>query len=205
MTNVQYITHCNKRFGYVEGAELALKGGCRWIQLRMKDATDEEFLKTGFLVRKMCKVYNATFVIDDRVHLVKTLEADGIHLGKNDMPVDEAKKLLQNDNIIIGGTANTFEDIVQLNNKGADYIGCGPFRYTETKKNLAPLLGIEGYIQIINNMKQHDISIPVIAIGGITYENVIQIMETGVSGIAISGAILNAEDPEKEMRRIIKL
>lgn len=90
MNNIQFITHENQRFGYVEGAEMALRGGCKWVQLRMKDATDNEFLSVGRKVSTLCRNYNAIFLLDDRVHLVAELGADGVHLGKNDMPISEA-------------------------------------------------------------------------------------------------------------------
>ena len=143
MNNIQFITHENQRFGYVEGAEMALRGGCKWVQLRMKDATDNKFLSIGRKVAALCRSYNATFLLDDRVHLVAELGADGVHLGKNDMPISEARRILGNEKII-GGTANTFADVQHLAAQGADYIGCGPFRYTPTKRNLAPILGLEG-------------------------------------------------------------
>ena len=143
---IQFITHKNERYGYVDGARMALLGGCRWIQLRMKDATDDEARPLAVEIKKLCKEYGAKFIIDDRVSLVKEIGADGVHLGKNDMPVDEARRVLGTD-YIIGGTANTFEDIERLARQGADYIGCGPFRFTTTKKNLSPVLGLEGICQ----------------------------------------------------------
>ncbi|GAB6982776.1 thiamine phosphate synthase [Prevotella dentasini] len=203
MNNIQYITHSNDRFDHIEGAELALKGGCRWVQLRMKDATDEDFLAAGRRVRELCSAFGATFVLDDRVHLVKELQADGVHLGRLDMPVDEARKYLGDGKIIIGGTANTFDDILKLARQGADYIGCGPFRYTATKKRLAPILGLEGYSRLTGQMKAHGLHVPILAIGGILREDVPAIMATGVSGIAVSGAVLNADDPAREMERFI--
>ena len=128
--------------------------------------------------------------------------ADGVHLGKNDMPVDEARKMLGR-NRIIGGTANTFEDVERLSRQGADYIGCGPFRFTTTKKNLSPVLGLEGYRSITAQMKAHDILLPIVAIGGILHQDIPAIMQTGVTGIAVSGAVLNAENPVEEMRLFI--
>ena len=147
---------------------------------------------------------NATFIIDDRVELVKELHADGVHLGKNDMSIGEARKIL-GDDYIIGGTANTFEDVKALAAAGADYIGCGPFRFTTTKEKLSPVLGLEGYRQIVNEMKVHHINIPIVAIGGITKEDIPEIMKTGVTGIAISGSILNAQDPTNETHDIVQL
>ena len=163
---IQFITHFNERYGYVEGARLALEGGCRWVQLRMKDASEEEFVAAAEQIGKLCREHEAVFVLDDHVELVEHCGADGVHLGKNDMPVDEARRLLGNDRII-GGTANTFEDIERLHRQGADYIGCGPFRFTTTKKNLSPVLGLEGYERIVSDMKAHGIDLPIVAIGGI--------------------------------------
>ena len=128
---IQFITHSNERYDHVEGAKLALQGGCRWIQLRMKDAMEIDFLRAAKKIRRLCDEYHATFILDDHVEWVGLTGADGVHLGKNDMPVDEARKMLGR-NKIIGGTANTFEDVERLFRQGADYIGCGPFRFTTT-------------------------------------------------------------------------
>ena len=199
---IQFITHTNSRYGYTDGARMVLEGGCRWIQLRMKDATDDEVRPIAHEIRKLCTEYNAKFILDDRVNLVIETGADGVHLGKNDMPVDEARKMLGR-NKIIGGTANTFEDVERLSRQEADYIGCGPFRFTTTKKNLSPVLGLEGYRDITAQMKAHDIQLPIGAIGGILHQDIPAIMQTGVTGIAVSGAILNAENPVEEMRLFI--
>ena len=204
MNNIQFITHENQRFGYVEGAEMALRGGCKWVQLRMKDATDNKFLSIGRKVAVLCRSYNATFLLDDRVHLVAELGADGVHLGKNDMPISEARRILGNEKII-GGTANTFADVQHLAAQGADYIGCGPFRYTPTKRNLAPILGLEGYRNILKQMQQVGISLPLIAIGGIVSTDIAALRDIGVNGIAVSGAVLEAADPIKEMKKLIEI
>lgn len=200
---IQFITHSNNRYGYVDGARLALEGGCRWVQLRMKEATEVEFMAAAAEIGRLCKEHGATFVLDDHVEWVEKTGADGVHLGKNDMPIDEARKILGNDKII-GGTANTFEDVERLYRQGADYIGCGPFRFTTTKKNLSPVLGLEGYQHIVDQMKSHGIDLPIVAIGGILESDIKSILATGVSGIAVSGGILNAENPVEEMQRFLK-
>lgn len=200
---IQFITHSNNRYGYVDGARLALEGGCRWVQLRMKEATEVEFMAAAAEIGRLCKEHGATFVLDDHVEWVEKTGADGVHLGKNDMPIDEARKILGSDKII-GGTANTFEDVERLYRQGADYIGCGPFRFTTTKKNLSPVLGLEGYQHIVDQMKSHGINIPIVAIGGILESDIKSILATGVSGIAVSGGILNAENPAEEMQRFLK-
>lgn len=127
MIPVQFITHQTKTISYEESALLALKGGCKWIQLRMKDASDEEVETLARRLKDKCRKFDAVFVIDDRVELVKKIEADGVHLGKNDMPVDEARRFL-GEGFLIGGTANTIEDVRRIHRASADYIGCGPFR-----------------------------------------------------------------------------
>ena len=203
MRAIQFITHETETVGYVEGARMALEGGCRWIQLRMKDASDDEVRKAAAEIQPMCKAHDAIFLLDDRVELAKELKADGVHLGKNDMPVDEARRVL-GEEFIIGGTANTFEDIERLARQGADYIGCGPFRFTTTKKNLAPVIGIEGYRDIIEKMKAAGIDLPVVAIGGITADDIDDILATGVRGIAVSGTVLRAENPVAMMKQIIQ-
>lgn len=201
---IQFITHSNNRYGYVDGARLALEGGCRWVQLRMKEATEVEFMAAAAEIGRLCKEHGATFVLDDHVEWVEKTGADGVHLGKNDMPIDEARKILGSDKII-GGTANTFEDVERLYRQGADYIGCGPFRFTTTKKNLSPVLGLEGYQHIVDQMKSHGIDLPIVAIGGILESDIKSILATGISGIAVSGGILNAENPAEEMQRFLKL
>jgi thiamine-phosphate pyrophosphorylase len=163
---LQFISHQNEKMSYLDGIHEAITGLCGWVQLRMKDASDDEVRPIAYKVKEWCKIMNVTFIIDDRVELVKEVGADGVHLGKNDMPIAEARKIL-GDDFIIGGTANTFEDIKAHYEAGADYIGCGPFRFTTTKEKLSPILGLEGYKEIIQKMKAENIDIPIVAIGGI--------------------------------------
>ena len=204
MRQIQFITHKNDRYSYVDGARMALEGGCKWIQLRMKDASDDEVREAAAVIQPLCREHEAIFLLDDRVELANELKADGVHLGRNDMPVDEARRVL-GEEFIIGGTANTYEDVERLWRHGADYVGCGPFRFTTTKANLAPVLGLSGYKDIIDRMDEAGIELPVVAIGGILRDDVAAIMETGVSGIAISGAVLDADNPAEEMRMCIEL
>ena len=201
---VQFITHFTEQYSYEDSVRIALEGGCRWVQLRMKNVATEHIYSIAIRTQKMCQEYGATFIIDDHVEIVKQIKADGVHLGKLDMPISEARKILGND-FIIGGTANTFEDVKAHYEAGADYIGCGPYRYTTTKSNLSPILGLEGYRRIICRMKEAYIDIPLVAIGGITETDVPELMQTGISGIALSGSILSAKNPVEEMKKIIKL
>lgn len=200
---LQFITHFTERHTYLDSARIALEGGCRWVQLRMKDADEGLFVATAREVRAMCDRFGATFIIDDHAELVGATGADGVHLGKNDMPVAEARRMLGPD-IIIGGTANTFDDVKALAEAGADYIGCGPFRFTTTKQRLSPVLGLGGYRDIVRRMRASGIGLPIVAIGGITFDDIGPIMRTGVTGIALSGSVLRADDPVTEMRRVVE-
>ena len=201
---IQFITNYHDNISLTEQTEYVLEAGCRWVQLRLKGADDAEIYMVGKALRALCDQYEATLILDDAVRMVPGIGADGVHLGKQDMPVDEARKLLGPDKII-GGTANTFEDVERLARQGANYIGCGPFRSTTTKKNLSPLLGLEGYAAILEQMRQQQIDLPLIAIGGITVEDVPDLVDLGVSGIAISGAILEAKKPDVMMRKFIRV
>lgn len=201
---IQFISHFTDKIGYLDSIRLALAGGCRWVQLRVKNSTIDEIRPMALEAQKMCKEAGATFIIDDYVELVKEIHADGVHLGKNDMPVAEARKILGPD-FIIGGTANTFEDVKMHYEAGANYIGCGPFRFTTTKEKLSPVLGLDGYRNIVAQMREEGINLPIVAIGGITADEIPAIMQTGVTGIALSGTVLRAEDPVAEMKRLLGL
>ena len=201
---LQFISHYTERYTYLDSIRMALDGGCRWVQLRMKDVTVDDMRPVALQAQKMCREAGAMFIIDDHVELVKELKADGVHLGKNDMPIAEARLLLGN-GFIIGGTANTFDDVKMHAVAGADYIGCGPFRFTTTKKGLSPVLGIEGYKYIVDKMKAEGIDLPIVAIGGITADDIPVVMQTGVTGVALSGTVLRAEHPVQEMKRLLAL
>ena len=191
---LQFITNPSEKYTVAEEVRMAIEGGCRWIQLRMKNASDEEVKQTALSLIDICRDHDAFLVIDDRVNVVEELKVSGVHLGKNDMNPLEAREHL-GPHAIIGATANTAEDILKYKGKDIDYIGLGPFRYTTTKEKLSPVLGLEGYKRIISEVRGAGMDIPIVAIGGITLEDVDDLMATGVSGIAVSGAIINAPDP----------
>lgn len=191
---LQFITHHSDRYSIAEEVQMAIEGGCRWIQLRMKNSTDEEVKETALQLIDMCREHDAFLIIDDRVNVVNDLKVSGVHLGKEDMNPMEARELL-GPNAIIGVTANTAEDILAFKGKDVDYVGLGPFRYTTTKEKLAPVIGIDGYKEIVKQVRDAGVELPIVAVGGITLEDVPALMETGVNGIAVSGAIINAPDP----------
>lgn len=202
---LQFITNPSDRMTIEEEIQSALDGGCKWVQLRMKDAPREEVVATAKRAKEICKVAeDCILVIDDYVDIAKELELDGVHLGKNDMDPTEARELLGGD-FIIGATANTFDDVQALRHLDIDYIGLGPMRFTTTKKRLSPVLGLEGYRDIISKMKAASINLPVVAIGGITYDDIEDVMATGVRGIAVSGSLINADDMTAHTAKMIAL
>lgn len=201
---LQFITHYTDTINYLDSVRIALEGGCRWVQLRMKNASVDDIRPIALQAQALCKAAGATFIIDDHVDLVKEIHADGVHLGKNDMPIDEARAIL-GDEFIIGGTANTFEDVLMHYKHGANYIGCGPFRFTTTKEKLSPVLGLEGYTNIVKQMNEQGINLPIVAIGGINAEDIPALMQTGITGVALSGTVLRADNPVEEMKKLIKM
>ena len=168
----------------------------------MKGADEALMFKTATIVQAMCKRCGATFIIDDDVMLARRIGADGVHLGKEDMPIAKAREILGR-GYIIGATVNSFEDIAGVvSGADPDYFGCGPLRFTTTKQRLAPILGIEGYREIMCRMRAAEIAIPLVAIGGVTKEDIPSLLRCGVAGIALSGSILQADDPIAEMQRV---
>ncbi|WP_395045712.1 thiamine phosphate synthase [Flavobacterium sp.] len=190
---LQYISQGNTHEEQLHNIKKALDNGCLWIQLRFKNGNSLELFTLAEAVKMLCEEYQATFIINDKVDLAIQIDADGVHLGLNDMRIKDARSLLGNHKII-GGTANTFNEVLQRKNEDCNYVGLGPFQFTKTKDNLSPILGIEGYGSIIENMMNENIKIPIYAIGGITLENIESLMKTGIHGIAVSGLITHSEN-----------
>lgn len=189
----QFITADVERHSHADLAEFACLGGASWIQLRVKNSDAESWKCIAEKVQLICKKYSTTFIINDNVQLAKNLNADGVHLGKNDLSIQKARKILGQDKII-GGTANTIEDVMKLNKEAADYIGLGPFRFTRTKKNLSAVLGLEHMQRIVTEAKRkHKNKVPIIAIGGIELDDVESIVSAGLDGIAVSSAITKSD------------
>ena len=201
---LQFITHPSEKYSIPEEVQMVLEGGCKWVQLRMKDASDEEFRETALEIIPMCQENEAFLVFDDRVELAIELSVHGVHLGKNDMNPLEARETM-GPGAIIGCTANTAEDILKFKGWDVDYVGLGPFRYTTTKNNLSPIIGLEGYERIVKTVRDAGIELPIVAIGGITIDDIEPLMCTGVNGVAMSGAIINADDPVDYTRRVLEL
>lgn len=191
---LQFITHGDTVENLINQTRTVLDGGCRWVQLRAKHFTPEMIVAAGKEISRLCHQAGAVMIIDDHTQLVIATGADGVHLGRNDMSVTEARHIL-GPKYIIGATANTATHIEEAYRAGADYIGLGPFRFTTTKTNLSPVLGEEGYREIRRHCLDRDIHIPVVAIGGITPHDIEGIISAGADGIAVSGTIIRSENP----------
>ena len=174
------------------------------MQLRVKNKSIEETIAIAKQAKTICDAFDAKLIINDHPFIAKEVGAYGLHLGKQDMPVAEARKIV-GDNMIIGGTANTIEDIIAHANDGANYVGCGPFRFTRTKEKLSPILGLEGYRNILAKAKKLDINLPIIAIGGIKTEDISAILQTGIYGVAVSALVAFADQPKNEVNRMKEL
>ncbi|MEE0908966.1 MAG: thiamine phosphate synthase [Muribaculaceae bacterium] len=199
---LQFITNASSHDEIIAQVRKVIAGGCRWVQLRMKDSERNDIVAVARELKPICAEHECILVIDDHVDIAQELELDGVHLGKADMPPMQARAILGG-KPIIGVTANTFSDILSYSGMDIDYIGLGPFRFTSTKKNLSPILGLDGYRSIMQQCVAEGIFIPTVAIGGITEADIDDVMATGVSGIALSGAIVNAPDPTATTSAVI--
>ena len=203
ISTLHYVTQGARPADHLNALEDACKAGCNWVQLRMKECTYEDYRAVAREGRAICTRFNARLIINDSVDIAREVKSDGVHVGALDMPVDKARRVLGN-HFIIGGTANTLEDIQRLSQTSADYIGLGPLRYTATKKVLSPLLGLAGYQRLVSQCKDKNIRVPLIAIGGITEADIDLLRAAGVYGVAISSAITQAANQRQTVQSILK-
>jgi thiamine-phosphate pyrophosphorylase len=169
------------------GVEEAIKGGVTLVQLREKSTTSKEFYNIGKEIKELTERYNIPLIINDRLDLALAIDADGLHIGNEDLPVEIARDLL-GDNKILGYSASTLKEAEYGEKAGADYLGVGALFPTDTKKNVDRIS-----LKELKRIKQR-VNIPVVGIGGINIENVHQVLETGVDGVAIVSAILGQDN-----------
>ncbi len=188
-----YVVSSSKYGEEIVTLKEALDGGATAVQLRMKNVPDRIFYEKARVLRKVTREYGALFIIDDRLDIALAADADGVHLGSDDLPVRVAKEIAPN--LIIGRTVRNAEDARNSEKKGADYLGAGSVYPSETKS--AEIIGVEGLKNIVRSS-----SIPVVAIGGIREENVCELMRTGIAGVAMSKEILASENIREKTERI---
>ncbi|MBD1421555.1 thiamine phosphate synthase [Sphingobacterium chuzhouense] len=204
ISKLQYISQGITAKEQAYNIRQALDHGADWIQLRWKMATDEERLKLAERVRRQCQNYQAIFIINDSIAVAKQIDADGVHLGLDDEGIEKARKVLGQGKII-GGTANTITDVTKRIHEGCDYIGLGPYRATNTKEKLSPILGLEGYRNIIQYLKNQDIHYPPIyAIGGVGLADIQSLLAEGIYGVAVSKAIAERPTIVSDFKKILE-
>jgi thiamine-phosphate pyrophosphorylase len=198
---LHYISQQANDGSQLTAIQQALDAGCRWIQLRVKNQTQEDIMAYAIAAKNLCDAHSAKLIINDYPEIALKTHVHGLHLGLEDMPIPTARQIVGAE-MIIGGTANTFEQVQQRISERVDYIGLGPFRFTKTKEKLSPVLGLEGYQTILQQMKKANLDIPVIAIGGLVPEDIKSLMDAGIHGVAVSGAITFAADRQETVRSI---
>lgn len=188
-SKLQYISQGNTLAEQEKHIKNALENGADWIQVRWKNATDTERLALAKKTIILCKKLNAICIINDSISIAKEVNADGVHLGLEDETIAQARSVLGKGKII-GGTANTLDQVIQRMDEGCDYIGLGPFRFTSTKEKLSPILGVAGYKKIFHILCSKNRHLPPIyAIGGITFSDLESLYTTGIYGVALSEVI----------------
>lgn len=191
-SKLQYISQGSSPEEQLLNIKKVLDDGCIWIQLRFKNKPKEQVLLLAEKVRTLTERYRSTLIINDSIDIAQCIDADGVHLGLKDADISLARSILGREKII-GGTANTIQHIEQRVGERCDYIGLGPFRYTETKQNLSPILGLSGYQSIISQMSKKESTIPIYAIGGIQLDDIDAILNSGIYGVAMSTALTHSQ------------
>lgn len=183
----------------VEGSRLALEGGARILQLRDKQATTRRLVEVGLALRQLTRTYGALLIVNDRVDVALAVEADGVHLGQDDMPLPLARRLVGSQ-MLIGISAETVDEARQAEAEGADYLGVGPMFATHTKPDAGMPVGSQRVREI-----KAVVSLPVFGIGGITHANASEVLAAGADGICVISAVFGAPDPLSATRALAGL
>ncbi len=197
---LHYITQGSSVMEHLENIQKSCNAGAELVQLRFKGVVEKKILKAAHEAREITSHFQTRLLINDNYKIAREVKADGVHIGKTDADPTLVRRHLYTWQLI-GGTSNNLQDCETLIAKQVDYISLGPFRFTETKDNLPPVLGINGYTAIIDALKTET---PIIGVGGITTTDVTAILETGISGIAVSGAITRDFNCIKVFNELLK-
>lgn len=200
---LQFITDGSDAATTVAQARAAIAGGCRWVQVRLKDAPASLVDSVLQALAPDCQNNNVTLIVDDHVDLALKPYVDGVHLGQSDMPAAEARRIL-GPGKIIGLTVNNIGHADRAIAQPIEYVGLGPWRHTGTKKRLAPVLGPDGVEAIISRLRRGGFDKPITVIGGLTPDDVAPVIAAGADSVAVAGAIAHAEDPAAATRMFVE-
>lgn len=200
IAKLHYLTQDLPHRSHIEQTQIACQAGANWIQYRCFTKEDDELITELHHVASICDDWGATLILTDHYHLLDKVDAQGVHLENMSADYKSIRDIIS-DEKTLGASANCFEDILRIyESASVDYIGCGPFSDTKTKPNDYPILGIEGYIKIVDELRGNGIVLPVLAVGGIKINDVEDITSTGIYGIAVSSAINMAENPGEALK-----
>ncbi len=188
------LTDPKLRPNVVESVKQALEGGATSIQLRMKEASTRQMIEAGLEIRRLTREYGALYFVDDRLDVALATKADGVQLGPDDMPVKMAREIAPN--LLIGASVYSLEEAVEAEKAGADFLGAGAVYPSPTKPGV-PVIGLDGLRLIVRTVK-----IPVVAIGGVNESNALEVLETGVAGIAVVSCVMGAPSVKDAARRL---
>ena len=201
---LQFITNSDSQINVVDQIKGAIAGGCRWIQVNMKDASDDDIKCVINEVKPLCQESESILILSDKVELVKELELDGVHLDKGAMLPTQAREIL-GAGPIIGVAANSFSDISQIRYFDIDYISVGPYKHPESSTADSPIVSIYDYASIMAQIHEQQIELPIVAFGDIETTDIQGLWATGINGIAVSNAIANANDISAQTAQFISL
>ncbi|WP_448701103.1 thiamine phosphate synthase [Mucilaginibacter sp. AW1-3] len=196
ISRFHYLTHDLPHRSHIEQVDMACQAGVNWIQYRCLTKTDDELIDEINQVAAICDDWGATLILTQHYHLLDRVDAQGVHMENMNADLAEIRNIIGDDKTL-GTSAITVDRLLKLQNEGmVDYCGYGPFAHTDTKLNNYPFLGFDGF----RELQKYPTTLPVIAVGGIQLQDVENLMQTGVAGIAVSGAINNSPDPAEMLK-----
>lgn len=198
-----YLTQDLNNSSHEKQVQTACEAGVRWVQLRVKNKPFSEWLEIAKIVREITSSFGAVLIINDNAEIASLVNADGVHLGQENLPWTEARKILGS-NRFIGLSIHSLNELAEVRNAEVDYFGLGPFRFTSTKEKIDPVLGLEGIRQIISSAHNEGILRPFIAIGGIQLCDVCPILAAGANGIAVSSIVNLSLNPHEVIHNFLQ-
>ncbi len=204
ISKLHYLTQDLPDRSHVEQTEIACQAGANWIQYRCFSKEEEDLIAELHQIASICDDWGATLILTNHYHLLDRVDAQGVHLENMEADFISIRNIIS-DEKTLGGSANSINDIQRIAHSGAvDYIGCGPFAHTNTKPNDYPVLAVKGYESIVHEMNKMQIDIPILAVGGVTVNDIDGLLSAGVYGVAVSAAVNHAPDPGTALKELYR-